>query len=67
MPDSIIQCIEAVATNKNMYTGIECYNCALRPFEVDEDTGENLESSSTFRDIPAEMSGMSSQICLLLP
>ena len=78
MPDSIIQCIEAAATNENMDMGIEFYHCDFQPFEVDEGNGENLESSSAYRDIPAEMPGVSietnifqphpfmmSQICLI--
>ena len=36
IPDTIVQCIEAVATNKNMDTGIEFYNHDLQPSEVDD-------------------------------
>ena len=59
MPDSVIQCIEAAATSKNMDMSIEFYSCDLQPFEIDEDDGENLESSSTYSDIPVEMPGVS--------
>ena len=40
MPDSIIKCIKAVTTKKNMDMGIEFFNCDLQPFKVDADVGE---------------------------
>ena len=58
MSDSTTQSIEAAAT-KNMDMGIEFYNHDLPPFKVDDDNGENVESSSTYREIPAEMPGVS--------
>ena len=58
MPDSIIQCLEAAATNKNMDTGIKFYNHDLQPFEVDDIDGNNVKSSSSYKDIPAEMPGV---------
>ena len=58
MPDTIIKCIEVAVTNENMDTGIKFYNHDLQPFEVDDIDGDNVESSSSYTDIPAEMPGV---------
>ena len=42
-----------------MDMGIQFYNLYRQPFEVVDDNGKNVESSSAYKDIPTEMPGVS--------